>query len=110
MKCSENLDKGFLRVIKATVVGNTTDLTDDVYASFRDTGTAHLIAISGQHFSILIMSIYGVLCALGMARKPARSSARCWPFYMQRSFGFTPSVVRAGNHAFDCIFGFYGDA
>ena len=87
--------QGVSAVIKATVVGNTTDLTDDVYASFRDTGTAHLIAISGQHFSILIMSIYGVLCALGMARKPRSLICSVLAILYAAFVGFTPSVVRA---------------
>ena len=82
-------------VIKATVVNNTTGLTDDVYAAFRDTGTAHLIAISGQHFSILIMSIYGVLCALGMGRKPRSLVCSVLAILYAAFVGFTPSVVRA---------------
>lgn len=45
-------DKPFAGIIVALVVGNTTGISQSQWEVFRNTGTAHLVAISGLHVSL----------------------------------------------------------
>ena len=48
-------------VAKAMLLGEKYDLDEEVYSSFRDTGMAHVLAVSGLHAGILIGFFYMVL-------------------------------------------------
>lgn len=48
-------EAGFL---KALVVGDRSGISQDLWQNFRRTGTAHLIAISGQHIGMIGIAFY----------------------------------------------------
>ena len=43
--------------INAIILGETSDLSDDMYADYGRLGITHIISVSGLHFTIIIMSI-----------------------------------------------------
>ena len=86
---------GVAPLMKAVVLSDFSSLTEETYAKFRDTGTAHLLAISGQHFSIIIMSIYGILSLIGVSKRTGSISCALLAVVYASFVGFTPSVSRA---------------
>lgn len=48
------------------VLGDKSELSDDLKKIFRDNGIAHILAISGLHISLIGMSIYGILRKTGI--------------------------------------------
>lgn len=60
-------DQPFRNVIAALVLGVQSELSEEQWRVFRVTGTAHLIAISGLHIS-LIAGLVFFLCRRGWAR------------------------------------------
>lgn len=61
------VDQSFRNVIGALVLGVQTELSEEQWRVFRVTGTAHLIAISGLHIS-LIAGLVFFLCRRTWAR------------------------------------------
>ncbi|HAJ95426.1 MAG TPA: hypothetical protein DCP02_04240 [Actinobacteria bacterium] len=53
-----NLDYRYAPLAKALILGDRTGISDYQYDSFKKSGTAHLIAISGMHISFLVLLIY----------------------------------------------------
>lgn len=67
-------------LLAALVVGDGSGITDAQWQLFQDTGTVHLMVISGQHISLIALSVYAgvVLLArrgLWPSRLPWRLSA-----------------------------------
>ena len=60
-------EQPFRKIIAALVLGIQSDLTDDDWRVFRVTGTAHLIAISGLHISLIAGLIF-FLCRRAWAQ------------------------------------------
>jgi len=54
---------------EALVLGNRDRISDYLYDAFKESGTAHLIAISGMHISFLALIVY--MFAGGRSGKPA---------------------------------------
>ena len=99
-KLSENIDDALSvpqsAVAKALLLGQRGQLPDDLKQDFRDTGTSHLLAISGLHV--------GVLMAIALA-VAVRAMGRRWAIYLLLPLlliwlyalvsGLPPSVLRA---------------
>ncbi|MDX1695883.1 MAG: ComEC/Rec2 family competence protein [Ketobacteraceae bacterium] len=51
-------------VAQALTLGNRSEMTDDHWQLFRETGTSHLMAISGMHLGIISGWIYWIVLAL----------------------------------------------
>jgi competence protein ComEC len=79
----------------AILLGNREQLSPNRRAAFLETGTAHLLAISGLHVGILAASIF-LLCRLGLVgrRKCLIATIAFVLFYMWL-VEFRPTVVRA---------------
>lgn len=80
-------------VFAALIVGDRSELTDERYAPFRASGTAHLLAISGFHVGIIAGAL---LVALKRLKPTVRTGiiALTLLFYCALT-AFTPGVVRA---------------
>lgn len=50
--------------LKALLLGDRTNFTPELWEAFRKTGTAHLIAISGQHIGLLFLVTVGIFLML----------------------------------------------
>ena len=66
-------------VVKALVLGNEQDITQDQWTVLRRTGTAHLIAISGSHISLIAGFCFfwtrRLCAAIGLMRWPPSAVA-----------------------------------
>jgi len=56
-----NLAYRYTPLARALILGDRTGISDYQYDSFKKSGTAHLIAISGMHISFLALIIYMIL-------------------------------------------------
>ena len=70
LHASENLriaageeDAGILR---AVLLGDRTDLPDEVRTLYQENGIAHILALSGLHLSLVSMAVYGMLRRAGV--------------------------------------------
>ncbi|GHT06397.1 hypothetical protein AGMMS49525_14640 [Bacteroidia bacterium] len=85
-------------IAAAMMFGDRSDLDADLKVSFANIGAAHILAISGTHFTILFGMLYYLLSFLGNARrakilKHGLMLPLIWGFAFMT--GFSPSVFRA---------------
>lgn len=90
---SEYMSEKEAGLLFGIMFGDRSDLDESVYEEFQKNGTAHLLAVSGLHISL----IYGILNAV--FRRPTTlagnlPTAAVLVMYTALS-GFSPSVVRA---------------
>jgi competence protein ComEC len=77
------------------LLGDRTDMSADLKSAFVNTGTIHVLAVSGSHVVLVVAIIYTLF---GLIRLPERSKIMATIlgilYYMELT-GATPSVVRA---------------
>ncbi len=82
-------------ILKAVLLGDRTDIPRHIRRLFVQTGTAHILAISGLHIGIVVFLFYTVARALPIPRGPQYGIVIiCLIFYTLLT-GLRPSVVRA---------------
>lgn len=89
---AEGNDAGLL---KALLLGNQSDMDDDVYELYRKNGISHVLAISGLHVSIIGMGLWKGFRTLGIGYPGSGLLAFVMLFCFGSITGFGPSVVRA---------------
>lgn len=82
-------------VAKAMLLGDTQGIDEQTYTDFKDTGMAHVLAVSGLNAAILIAFIYYVLKLLKVGRTPRLIAALVFVMLYTCVTGLTPSIVRA---------------
>lgn len=85
-------------LLKALLTGDRTSLPNEITEAFRESGAAHILALSGLHMGIIYGLLSGVLGVFGRSRaalitRSALSICAC-AFYTLMT-GASPSVVRA---------------
>ena len=90
-----NLSKENVSLISALTIGDKTNLEKNVIQEFRDASLSHILAISGAHFSYIILLISFVNKIIKRKRLGQVSLIIIILFFMQLT-GNTASVVRAG--------------
>jgi len=95
---SLGLDDTGYAILSALTLGYKDNLSDDLKQSFRVTGTAHILAVSGMHVGIIygvIISVLALFCRRIMFRSWAQvlimALLWCYAFLT----GLSPSVIRA---------------
>ncbi len=88
------------------LIGFDGNLPDDLYGDFRDTGLAHIVAVSGTNVS-LVTAIVFALCTPWLGRKAAIWPAGVMAIAYVLAAGASASVVRAGIMAGVFLFGAY---
>lgn len=85
------------KVALSIAFGDKKILDKDLYEFFKESGTAHALAVSGLHFGILFMFINFILNRLKLREKYKAfiSLFIIWSFAIL--VGFTPSVIRASS-------------
>ena len=77
------------------LLGDKQGVDEDTYTAFRDTGMAHVLAVSGLHAGILIAFIYLVLGLLKVGRTPKLIVTLVFVVLYACVTGLTPSILRA---------------
>ena len=86
---------GFLT---ALLTGDKAYVSDEIYDSFKNSGTAHLMAVSGMHLTVLTMFIGLLLNRLRDRHKYLHYTSMCiFIFFIMFLASFSASVVRAGT-------------
>lgn len=82
-------------IYKAVLLGDKTELGEDIRELYQKNGIAHLLAVSGLHISLIGMGIYGCLRRFGLGYAKAGILAGGVIFFYGCITGFGPSVFRA---------------
>ena len=94
-RIDSNIKKSNRGIIKGILIGNKNDLEDEIKESFRVSNLSHMLAISGAHFSYIILFCTIVLKKLKFKRLRQSLTIIFILFFMCLT-NMTPSVVRAG--------------
>lgn len=94
-------------VAKAMLLGEKQGLDEQVYSNFRDTGMAHVLAVSGLHAAILIGFIYYLMRLLKVGRTLRLVVSLIFIAVYACVTGLTPSIVRASIMASAVLLGTY---
>ena len=87
-----NLIANFL---KSIVLGNRDYLSKDVEQSFIETGTIHVLAVSGTHIAIVVLIFFALFSTLRISRRGVSLLSIVALFCYMVITGMCPSVVRA---------------
>ena len=82
-------------LLAATLLGERDELDDELEESFRRSGTAHLLAISGLHVGILAWVIWRLTGLAGLGRRTSGLIVLVAVVLYALVTGLTPSVSRA---------------
>jgi competence protein ComEC len=92
-KISENKD--VYGIVGAVILGDESELTDEIKKGFRYTGTAHIIVISGLHIGIIIITILKIADLLKMRYKQKYILSLMILTFYCFIVGMTPPVARS---------------
>lgn len=83
------------KLLKGLVIGDRSEMTPEVRASFVNSGVMHVLAVSGLHVVLVLLILEALLSALRFPEKP-RTILLCFLLvgYMFLT-GSSPSVVRS---------------
>ena len=77
------------------LLGDRTDISEEIKNAFTNTGTIHVLAVSGSHVILVVTIIYIVFGLLRFPKKPKIVFTIIALVYYTFLTGATPSVVRA---------------
>lgn len=80
----------------AVFAGDGSDISDVDMLSVRRSGTSHLLAVSGMHFSVIMAVILSILTSLGIPIKARNILLSIIALTYMAFTGFSPSVTRSG--------------
>ena len=83
---------GFL---KGVLLGYRADLSTDIKQSFMNTGTIHILAVSGLHVGVIALIVYAMISFLRLPKKFAGMMTILGLVLFMFITGARPSVVRA---------------
>lgn len=93
-----HLDQLFERqtpLLRTLLIGDRDTLPEETAQSFRDTGIAHILAVSGLHVSILIAALNGLMALLGIKPRTRLIILGIFLLAYARLLDFSAPVVRA---------------
>lgn len=91
----EHLPKDTSSLLETLTIGDKSDLDDNIIENFRKASLSHVLAISGAHFSYIILAITLMSKALRRKRMSKSLLIIIIIFFMKLT-GESPSVMRAG--------------
>ena len=93
----ENFSPKTAGFLTALLTGDKSYVSDEVYDSFKNSGTAHLMAVSGMHLTVLTMLIGLLLIKLRYKHKRLYMLLMsAFILFIMFTASFSASVVRAG--------------
>lgn len=84
------------RLLGGMLLGETAPISQDVIEQFRDCGVSHLLAVSGLHTSIWVMSLFRLLVRMKVRKRLSAIGSMAFTLFFMGLTGFSPSVSRAG--------------
>ena len=91
-------------LLKGLLLGDISDMSDELYSNFKICGVCHITAVSGMHIGAFSMMVTTLL-SLFLSRRPASLLAMLPLVATVALAGFTPSAVRAGIMCFIALIG-----
>jgi len=82
-------------ILKGILLGDKESLPPDILNSFRETGTAHVLVVSGLHVGLVLFIIFLLFRTAGLSSKLTSFLALPLLWYYALLTGFRPPVVRA---------------
>ena len=92
-------------IAKGMLLGDKSGLNEQTYTAFKDTGIAHVLAVSGLHAGILISFIYYLLRLLRLGRTTRLALSLTFIAIYACVTGLSPSIIRAGIMACTLLLG-----
>jgi competence protein ComEC len=83
------------QIIKAVVLGDKNDLSDEVKSAYRRAGMSHVLCISGLHISFVGMGLFRLLRKVGLRKGLAYALALAFTVSYGALTGMGVSVIRA---------------
>jgi competence protein ComEC len=93
---ARGLDRQEAALLRGMVLGQDEALTDDVRDDFKQSGLAHILAVSGQNVMLLATLVLGAGAALGAALRTRLVVALALVAFYVPLTGAGPSIQRAG--------------
>jgi|GEM_PF-722585 len=91
-----NLSGNHKALLAGFLLGETREISREVYTMFRDTGTVHLLAVSGSNVWLVVGVIFGALSLLRLPRLPITLVSLICILIFAALVHNDPPVVRAG--------------
>jgi competence protein ComEC len=82
-------------LLKATILGDRSGLTPEMNQAFLDSGTYHILAISGLNVSLLAGTLFGLFRLLRASSRVAAAASILLVTLYAALAGASPSVIRA---------------
>ncbi len=95
-RINDNLTSDVSAFVNAIFLGDRSFMEDEMLDAFNITGTSHILAVSGLHMSIWVLSFYKFLRKLAVNEKIASIFGIALYFLLFMLIGFRYSVVRSG--------------
>ncbi len=92
----DKLPNQYGATVIAMLLGDKTDLSEELNEKFREAGIAPVFAVSGLHLSVWVMGLYGILNELGLKKRLNSFIGVLFTIFFMFLTGFTPSVCRSG--------------
>jgi competence protein ComEC len=83
-------------LLSGFLLGETRDIPEDIYDMFRDTGTVHLLVVSGSNVWLVVGIIFALLSLLRVPKIPTTIITLICIFIFSNLVHNDPPVVRAG--------------
>lgn len=77
------------------LLGEKSELSEDIQESFRKSNLSHMLAISGAHVSYILLGLTKVLQKLKLHKRWGKILLISFLLFFMALVGFTPSVTRA---------------
>ncbi len=91
-------------ILKGILLGDKTDIDDELQDAFARSGLSHIVAVSGTHISALLVIFFGIFQLFGISRRRAGVFAILFLLFFICMIGAPASAVRAGVMASLAIF------
>jgi len=92
-------------LLSGFLLGQTRDIPKNIYNMFRDTGTLHLLAVSGSNVGLVILIIFYFLSLVRLPKLPVTFITLISIFIFSNLVNNEPPVVRAGIMASVALLG-----
>jgi competence protein ComEC len=94
--------KPYADILKSLIIGDKSSLSQDIKNSFSDSGTMHILVVSGLHVGFISIIVLFLLKLIGLSLKKASLLSIPFIFFYAIATGANPPALRAAI-MFSCI-------